>query len=638
MPEIDLIQSKGKFELFPDLLKAAEGTKDDKKTEMTSDSEENAPEEKKVSESPEKPAAESAVADPSSIETPVAENKKNVALPRSVFVHNNKKNDIHELTSSSIEVVTVASTGTAVAEPSSPNQQQHSQQHSSSSSNSPQNLHTNPDTNANQQQQEQQPSSTSNEENDKEETKNKETEESNISSKEEDTKNDPKDTGSSNPPTAPPEESRGQYQITLQVPMPEPVVPPPPQQSHQQQLEQQEPTIERQQPSRGRPQQRTTAAPSASHNVYSSNASTTEIVHSMFGPSVGLCWGDFSCQYNHIRGRLYASTEAVLFYSNLFGFEKKLCLRYEDILQMELYRSTSIQISVEEKPMDNNNNKNEDSNRENDNSSIRTTNSFHNDISTNATYNYVFKAFADRIETLQLLIDLWRKSEGEDNIESHDTAATETANVPLSLEATSLLDATRSLSPLFGGGEDNETASLQNQRQQQQQQLDQPQSQNQQNEPPMNPPVPPSILRSSKLSTPPTKPSAPPTRTTTPRKIFSSESFTGSRRSKSLPPLHRRKRVERSNSDGVADGGAASVSGDNDELNLDQTPTESDRAAWEATKNTVAPCIKDVGIEVSLSSNQRVSAEQLGILCFLTRRLWFCRLLSPTSLSPFHAL
>ena len=49
----------------------------------------------------------------------------------------------------------------------------------------------------------------------------------------------------------------------------------------------------------------------------SSLPASTSVVETLFGPGLGPCWGDFSCTYNRIRGRLYATSQAVLFYTNL---------------------------------------------------------------------------------------------------------------------------------------------------------------------------------------------------------------------------------------------------------------------------------------------------------------------------------
>jgi hypothetical protein len=80
--------------------------------------------------------------------------------------------------------------------------------------------------------------------------------------------------------------------------------------------------------------------------LYPSLAASSDIVQALFGESAGSSWGDFFCTHNRIRGRLFATSQAVLFYSNLLGFERRLSLRYQDVMEMELYRSTSIRIST----------------------------------------------------------------------------------------------------------------------------------------------------------------------------------------------------------------------------------------------------------------------------------------------------
>jgi hypothetical protein len=66
----------------------------------------------------------------------------------------------------------------------------------------------------------------------------------------------------------------------------------------------------------------------------------------LFGSSFGASKGDFSCSHARVKGNLYATTKAILFYSNLLGFEKRITLRYRDIINMELYRTTSIRITL----------------------------------------------------------------------------------------------------------------------------------------------------------------------------------------------------------------------------------------------------------------------------------------------------
>lgn len=75
---------------------------------------------------------------------------------------------------------------------------------------------------------------------------------------------------------------------------------------------------------------------------------STEIVHSLFGVSVGRCWGDFSCSHYRQRGRLYAASNAIGFFSNLFGFERRICLHLDDVSNIAAFRTTSIQVTTTE--------------------------------------------------------------------------------------------------------------------------------------------------------------------------------------------------------------------------------------------------------------------------------------------------
>jgi hypothetical protein len=86
--------------------------------------------------------------------------------------------------------------------------------------------------------------------------------------------------------------------------------------------------------------------PDQTSPLYPSLAASSDTVQALFGESAGSSWGDFFCTHNRIRGRLFATSQAVLFYSNLLGFERRLSLKYQDVMEMELYRSTSILIST----------------------------------------------------------------------------------------------------------------------------------------------------------------------------------------------------------------------------------------------------------------------------------------------------
>lgn len=101
------------------------------------------------------------------------------------------------------------------------------------------------------------------------------------------------------------------------------------------------------------------------------------VVQTLFGAQVGSCWGDFFCTHSRIRGRLFAVTSGVLFYSNLLGFERRLCLMFADIVSITLYRTTSICIEIAEYDSE----------------------------------SYIFKSFQNREQVLQLLLGLKRLSD-----------------------------------------------------------------------------------------------------------------------------------------------------------------------------------------------------------------------------------
>jgi hypothetical protein len=88
------------------------------------------------------------------------------------------------------------------------------------------------------------------------------------------------------------------------------------------------------------------SASSANPGVGPNHSERSAVVLALFGPSVGPCVGDFSTSYNRVNGRLYASTRAILYFSNLFGFERRLCLQLSEVTRVEAYRSTSIRISM----------------------------------------------------------------------------------------------------------------------------------------------------------------------------------------------------------------------------------------------------------------------------------------------------
>lgn len=158
--------------------------------------------------------------------------------------------------------------------------------------------------------------------------------------------------------------------------------------------------------------------------------SSTEIVHSLFGPSVGLCWGDFSCSHHRQRGRLYASSNVIAFFSNLFGFEQRLCLQLTDVAEIKPYRSTSVSITTVEGEQ------------------------------------YIFKSFSDRELVVALISQLKQKTRSEDEPMLNDSIMSQSYADDTRLEIENTASAQHaseeapeeSSSPLDKDGE-NETSS-----------------------------------------------------------------------------------------------------------------------------------------------------------------------------------
>ncbi|KAL7438040.1 hypothetical protein ACHAXM_005972 [Skeletonema potamos] len=89
----------------------------------------------------------------------------------------------------------------------------------------------------------------------------------------------------------------------------------------------------------------TTPPRSMSSSSSSKQMYTTEFIKALFGDA-GVVVGDFSCSYQRQAGRLYVSTDAVFFYSNLFGFEKRIKIDYKHALEIDLVRTTSVFIKT----------------------------------------------------------------------------------------------------------------------------------------------------------------------------------------------------------------------------------------------------------------------------------------------------
>eukprot|EP00804_Cyclotella_cryptica_P007091 CCRYP_014538-RC/>CCRYP_014538-RC protein AED:0.09 eAED:0.09 QI:153/1/1/1/1/1/6/63/495 len=85
------------------------------------------------------------------------------------------------------------------------------------------------------------------------------------------------------------------------------------------------------------------------HNIGCSSTvqqqQATEIVKALFGnDSIGKVVGVYSCSVARQSGRLYVSTDGLFFYSNLFGFEKRICIKYDDAVEILKYRHTSLYV------------------------------------------------------------------------------------------------------------------------------------------------------------------------------------------------------------------------------------------------------------------------------------------------------
>jgi len=89
---------------------------------------------------------------------------------------------------------------------------------------------------------------------------------------------------------------------------------------------------------------------SSSENMLLKNQYATEIVKSLFGSLVGTIYYHCPCHHpsRHMSGKLYVGTNALAFYSNLFGIERKLLLDYAHVSTVNEYRTTSISISYKD--------------------------------------------------------------------------------------------------------------------------------------------------------------------------------------------------------------------------------------------------------------------------------------------------
>ena len=79
----------------------------------------------------------------------------------------------------------------------------------------------------------------------------------------------------------------------------------------------------------------------------SKQAYTTEIVKALGGPA-GDVVQDVPCSYQRQTGRLYVSTDGLFFYSNLFGFEKRIRLNYDQASEITKVRTTTLLVRTVE--------------------------------------------------------------------------------------------------------------------------------------------------------------------------------------------------------------------------------------------------------------------------------------------------
>lgn len=71
-------------------------------------------------------------------------------------------------------------------------------------------------------------------------------------------------------------------------------------------------------------------------------SSDTMIVRSLFGHSIDTVINSYACSYRRQSGRLYIAPNSLCYYSNIFGFERKIMIRIEDVKYASLIRTTSI--------------------------------------------------------------------------------------------------------------------------------------------------------------------------------------------------------------------------------------------------------------------------------------------------------
>ena len=167
------------------------------------------------------------------------------------------------------------------------------------------------------------------------------------------------------------------------------------------------------------------------------NTFTTEIVRGLFGPSIAPILSTCKCSYQRASGRLYIASNAMCFYSNIFGFERKILIKTMDITFAGLTRNTSI-IVRSKCTGSNGGGGGNNHNSVNSNSGIQSSNSMisngerkEEDASTYASNStqeympilfeeeYVFKSFQERESVLRMLLDVLEKRNNPDYIQDY---------------------------------------------------------------------------------------------------------------------------------------------------------------------------------------------------------------------------
>ncbi len=140
---------------------------------------------------------------------------------------------------------------------------------------------------------------------------------------------------------------------------------------------------------------------------------TTEIVRNLFGPNISHIISKSKCTHQRSSGLLYIASNCLCFYSNIFGFERKLKIQIVDITFAGLIRSTSI--VIRSKCMGSNSNSN--SNYSNSYGNARSDSYLEEE--------HVFKSFQEREYVLRIILDLMKK---KNHVEKNSSTIIHTNN------------------------------------------------------------------------------------------------------------------------------------------------------------------------------------------------------------------